>query len=62
MRLPGPTGHPNQVYQDLDALGTYPASRGCIRLNPDDASWFTQWNPEGMPLVILPKTDNGLEG
>jgi lipoprotein-anchoring transpeptidase ErfK/SrfK len=45
----------NKVYEDLDALGNYPASHGCIRLTPDDARWFTAWKPQGVPLVILPK-------
>lgn len=45
-----------KVYEDMDALGAYPASRGCIRLAPEDAAWFTQWQPRGVPLVILPKT------
>lgn len=44
-----------KVYEELDALGSYPASKGCIRLLPEDARWFTQWLPEGVPLVILPK-------
>jgi hypothetical protein len=44
-----------KVYVDLDALGNYPASHGCIRLTPDDARWFTAWKPQGVPLVILPK-------
>lgn len=44
-----------KVYEELDALGSYPASKGCIRLLPEDARWFTQWQPEGIPLVILPK-------
>lgn len=44
-----------KVYEELDALGSYPASKGCIRLLPEDARWFTQWQPEGVPLVILPK-------
>lgn len=42
-------------YEDLDALGNYPASHGCIRLLPEDARWFTAWKPQGVPLVILPK-------
>ncbi|PKO22544.1 MAG: hypothetical protein CVU38_08935 [Chloroflexi bacterium HGW-Chloroflexi-1] len=45
------------VYENLDALGSYPASRGCIRLTPEDASWFTAWGPGGVPLVILPKSN-----
>ena len=44
-----------KVYEDMDALGAYPASHGCIRLAPEDAAWFTAWNPRGVPLVILPK-------
>lgn len=48
-----------KVYEDMDALGAYPASKGCIRLAPEDAAWFTKWNPKGVPIVILPK-DEGL--
>jgi lipoprotein-anchoring transpeptidase ErfK/SrfK len=44
-----------KVYEEMDALGAYPASHGCIRLSPEDAAWFTAWNPQGVPLVILPK-------
>jgi lipoprotein-anchoring transpeptidase ErfK/SrfK len=44
-----------KVYEDMEALGSYPASRGCIRLRPEDAVWFTEWNPQGVPLVILPR-------
>jgi hypothetical protein len=44
-----------KVYQDMEALGSYPASRGCIRLRPEDAVWFTEWDPKGVPLVILPR-------
>lgn len=44
-------------YEDLEALGNYPASHGCIRLSPADAAWFTAWKPQGVPLVILPKKD-----
>jgi lipoprotein-anchoring transpeptidase ErfK/SrfK len=43
-----------KVYQELDAVGLYPASRGCIRLLPDDAQWFSDWRPQGVPVVILP--------
>jgi len=43
-----------RTYQGLDALGLYPASRGCIRLLPQDAEWFTSWQPQGVPIVILP--------
>jgi len=45
-----------KVYEDMDALGAYPASHGCIRLSPEDARWFTAWGPQGVPLVILPKS------
>jgi lipoprotein-anchoring transpeptidase ErfK/SrfK len=45
-----------KVYEDMEALGSYPASRGCIRLRPEDALWFTEWGPEGVPLVILPRS------
>jgi hypothetical protein len=48
-----------KVYEDMDALGAYPASKGCIRLAPEDAAWFTEWNPKGVPIVILPR-DEGL--
>jgi lipoprotein-anchoring transpeptidase ErfK/SrfK len=44
-----------KVYQAMEALGSYPASRGCIRLRPEDAIWFTEWGPQGVPLVILPR-------
>jgi lipoprotein-anchoring transpeptidase ErfK/SrfK len=45
-----------KVYEDMEALGSYPASRGCIRLRPEDARWFTEWGPEGVPIVILPRS------
>jgi len=41
-----------KVYQDLELLGVYPASHGCIRLSPDDAKWFTNWGPQGAHCVI----------
>jgi lipoprotein-anchoring transpeptidase ErfK/SrfK len=47
-----------KVYEELDALGNYPASRGCIRLRPEDARWFTAWGPQGVPLVILPRSQS----
>ncbi|OQA44428.1 MAG: hypothetical protein BWY52_01626 [Chloroflexi bacterium ADurb.Bin325] len=50
-----------KVYEEMAALGAYPASRGCIRLAPEDARWFTEWQPQGVPIVILPK-DAGAEG
>ena len=45
-----------KVYEDTEALGSYPASRGCIRLRPEDARWFSDWGPQGVPLVILPRS------
>jgi len=46
-----------KVYQDLEILGVRPASHGCIRLSPEDAFWFTEWGPEGVPIVITPLED-----
>jgi hypothetical protein len=46
-----------KVYEETEALGAYPASKGCIRLTPEDAQWFTEWNPKGVPVVILPKEE-----
>ncbi len=43
-----------KIYQDMDKLGKTPASRGCIRMRPEDAVWFTEWGPQGVPIVILP--------
>ena len=43
-----------KVYQDLDALGVRPASHGCIRMPPEEAQWFTGWNPQGAHVIILP--------
>ena len=44
-----------KLYRDLEALGAYPASRGCIRLKPEDALWLTEWNPQGVPLAVVPR-------
>jgi len=41
-----------KVYQDRDALGVRPASHGCIRISPEDAEWFTAWNPEGVDMTV----------
>lgn len=49
----GPTG---QKEYELDGIGQSPASNGCIRMEPADADWFTQWNPIGVPISILPFT------
>ena len=43
-----------KVYQELDALGNRPASHGCIRLPPEDAAWFTEWQPKGAHVIIGP--------
>ena len=43
-----------KLYQGVDDLGVFPASRGCIRISPDDATWFTDWGPYDVPIVILP--------
>lgn len=43
-----------KVYQELEALGKYPSSHGCIRLPPEDAVWFTKWGPEGAYILITP--------
>ncbi len=49
-----------KVYQDIEALGVRPASHGCVRMSPEDARWFTEWGPEGVPIVITPL--EGYEG
>jgi len=45
-----------RVYHDLGELGRRPVSRGCIRIHPDEAVWFTFWDPEGVPVIITPWT------
>jgi lipoprotein-anchoring transpeptidase ErfK/SrfK len=45
-----------KVYQELDALGARPASHGCIRLPPEEAAWFSSWNPQGAHVIIRPLT------
>jgi len=47
-----------RTYQGREFLGVQPSSHGCIRLAPEDAGWFTRWNPEGAYMVI---TDPYLE-
>lgn len=44
----------SKAYQGKDELGIFPASRGCIRLDPEEARWFTGWGPYGVPIVVLP--------
>ena len=41
-------------YKGWDDLGAAPASHGCIRLSPEDALWFSSWEPAGVPIIILP--------
>jgi lipoprotein-anchoring transpeptidase ErfK/SrfK len=43
-----------KVYQELDALGVRPASHGCIRLPPEEAVWFSAWEPQGAHVMIYP--------
>ncbi len=45
-----------KVYEDLDAFGKRPSSHGCIRISPEDAIWFTAWEPEGVLTMITPLT------
>ena len=49
-------------YQELHVLGAFPASRGCIRLRPEDAAWLTGWGPYGVPIIILPWTKPPAQG
>jgi lipoprotein-anchoring transpeptidase ErfK/SrfK len=43
-----------KVYDRLEALGVEPASRGCIRISPEDASWLRNWDPVGVAIEITP--------
>lgn len=43
-----------KVYQELDLLGVRPSSHGCIRLPPEAAEWFTEWQPQGAHVIITP--------
>jgi len=43
-----------KVYQDLDTLGVRPTSHGCVRLPPEEAAWFTAWEPQGAHVIITP--------
>lgn len=53
----------SKVYQGMDELGVFPASRGCIRVAPDDAAWFSAWGPYGTPIIVLPwDSGTGREG
>lgn len=53
----------SKVYQGLENLGVFPASRGCIRIAPEEAEWLTQWGPYEVPIVVLPwDSGTGREG
>ena len=41
-------------YDQLDALGIHPSSRGCVRISPDDAAWLKAWNPVRASIEITP--------
>ena len=41
-----------KVYDQLDALGIRPASRGCVRISPEDAQWLKSWDPVDVPIEI----------
>ena len=43
-----------KVYDRPEALGVKPASRGCIRISPEDAEWLAGWNPVGVLIEITP--------
>jgi lipoprotein-anchoring transpeptidase ErfK/SrfK len=43
-----------RAYEGMEFLGLRPSSHGCVRLHPADAEWLTQWNPEGVPILITP--------
>lgn len=43
-----------KIYNQLDAVGVEPVSRGCIRISPEDAAWLKEWNPVSVPIEITP--------
>lgn len=43
-----------KIYDRLDALGVEPASKGCVRIAPEDAQWLAAWDPVGVPIEITP--------
>lgn len=45
-----------KVYQEQELLGVAPASHGCIRIPPEDASWLTAWGPKDVLTLITPLT------
>ncbi len=50
-----------KIYVGMEDLGAAPASHGCIRLSPQDASWFRSWQPQGRPIIILPFASSQVE-
>jgi len=44
----------SKIYDRPEALGVEPASRGCIRISPEDAEWLAAWNPVGALMEITP--------
>jgi hypothetical protein len=43
-----------KVYDRPEALGVEPASKGCVRISPEDAEWLARWDPVGVPIEITP--------
>jgi lipoprotein-anchoring transpeptidase ErfK/SrfK len=41
-----------KVYDRPEALGVEPASKGCVRISPEDAEWLAGWDPVGVPIEI----------
>lgn len=41
-----------KVYDRPEALGVEPASKGCVRISPEDAQWLARWDPVGVPIEI----------
>lgn len=44
----------SKIYDRPEALGVEPASRGCVRISPQDAEWLAAWNPVGALMEITP--------
>lgn len=39
-------------YDQVEALGVKPVSRGCVRISTTDANWLKNWNPVGAAIEI----------
>lgn len=39
-------------YDQVEALGIKPVSRGCVRISTTDADWLKNWNPVGVAIEI----------